>query len=463
MGETVYNRLVTNGFSMTGTAVPGMRYMRYFAYWPMLLHNGPIRHALVVCYGVGVTAGAVLDLPSLETLDIAEISPDIVAMSDVIYAADRHPLRDPRVTLHVEDGRYFLASSKEKFDLITGEPPPPRTPGAVNIYTREYFQLIDDRLAEGGMVTYWLPVARPEPGTDVDTILRAFCDVFADCSLWNATPFDLMLVGGKHATGPVSDDQFRSPWQSPRLQAKLSEVGFERPEQIGATFVGDARFVGELVAGVPPLTDDFPHRLVPSPRRPSLSAPRSALDGAASARFQRVIDPARAREAFRSSSFIRERWPPDLIEKTLPFFEWQRVINQNFWEGGKPLAQIEDLHAVLTQTTLRTLPLWVLGSDEVKEQIAERAKAQTSETEYARGLRALAGRDYSAAFTAFLQTEQQGLRAPTIRALLVYSLCLANRIDEARLFSRGLDVHNAEERHFWEWMAKTFGVAISGV
>src|SRR6185369_5301372 len=129
----------------------------------------------------------------------------------------------------------------------------------------------------------------------------------------------------------------------------------------------------------------------------------------------------------------------------------------------KPLAQIEDLHAVLTQTTLRTLPLWVLGSDEVKEQIAERAKAQTSETEYARGLRALAGRDYSAAFTAFLQTEQQGLRAPTIRALLVYSLCLANRIDEARLFSRGLDVHNAEERHFWEWMAKTFGVAISGV
>src|SRR5207244_911749 len=44
MGQPVYNRLVTNGFSMTGTAVPGMRYMRYFAYWPMLFHNGPIRH-----------------------------------------------------------------------------------------------------------------------------------------------------------------------------------------------------------------------------------------------------------------------------------------------------------------------------------------------------------------------------------------------------------------------------------
>jgi len=458
MGQPVYNRLVTNGFSMTGTAVPGLRYMRYFAYWPMLMHNGPIRHALLVCYGVGVTAGAVLDNPALESLDIAEISRDVVAMSDVIYAGGRHPLHDPRVRLHLEDGRYFLGSSEEKFDLITGEPPPPRTPGAVNLYTREYFQLIYDRLAEGGITTYWLPVARPEPGTDVDTILRAFCDVFSDCSLWNATPFDLMMVGTKHATGPVSNEQMRAPWQTPVLQAHLREVGFERPEQIGATFVGDAAFARELVATAPALTDDFPHRLVPVSSRPSLSAPSYAIDRAASERFQRVIDPARGRDAFVSSRFVRGLWPADMIEKSAPFFTWQRLINRNFWEGGKPLMQIEDLHAVLTQTTLRTLPLWILGSDDVKEEIAERSKTKNAETEYARGLRALAGRDYNGAAAAFLQTEQQGLRAPTIRALLVYSLCMANQFDEARQFVRGLDVHNLEEQHFWEWMGKQFGV-----
>ena len=215
MGQPVYNRLVTNGFSMTGTAVPGMRYMRYFAYWPMLLHNGPIRHALLVCYGVGVTAGAVLDIPSLESLDIAEISRDIVAMSDVIYAGERHPLHDPRVRLHLEDGRFVLATSDQKFDLITGEPPPPRTPGAVNIYTREYFQLVYDRLAEGGiddvLVAGRAPGARHRCRYDS----AGFCDVFADCSLWNATPFDLMMVGPKHATGPVRDEQMRAPWQTP--------------------------------------------------------------------------------------------------------------------------------------------------------------------------------------------------------------------------------------------------------
>ena len=32
---------------------------------------------------------------------------------------------------------------------------------------------------------------------------------------------------------------------------------------------------------------------------------------------------------------------------------------------GKPLHLIEDLHGALTRTSLQTLPLWMLGSDEV--------------------------------------------------------------------------------------------------
>ena len=39
-----------------------------------------------------------------------------------------HPLQDPRVRVHIEDGRQFLQATGRRFDLITGEPPPPRTP-----------------------------------------------------------------------------------------------------------------------------------------------------------------------------------------------------------------------------------------------------------------------------------------------------------------------------------------------
>lgn len=453
LGKPVYSRLVTNGFSMSGTAMLGQRYMRAFAYYPMLLHDGPLRRALVVCYGVGVTVGAVTHIPSVSTIDVAEISPEVVAMSDAIYPAGARPLQDPRVRLHVEDGRFFLQTTSERFDLITGEPPPPRTPGTVNIYTRDYFRLVHDRLAEGGLATYWVPVGRPNPGTDVNTVIRAFCDVFADCSLWNATPFDLMLVGSRGAHGPRTPEQFSQAWQTPGLEARLREVAFERPEQIGATFVGDAAYLNALTRDTPPLTDDFPQRLRPVRGRPSLSDPLYGVDPTVTQMFQSTLDPQRAREAFAASPFIRSLWPAALIERSLPFFDMQAIINRVYWEGGQPLRHIEDLDAVLSKTTLRTLPLWLLGSDEVKQHIAETSDDQSGAVEYARGLRALSGRDYASAVRWLDAAATRGLALPTLRPLHAYALLKNGRIDDVRSLLTRANPSADDERHFWTWMA----------
>ncbi|HYM23796.1 MAG TPA: hypothetical protein VEU08_11315 [Vicinamibacterales bacterium] len=446
MGRPVYSRLVTNGFSMSGTAIPGQRYMRYFVYWPMLMHQAPLRRILVICYGVGVTAGAAVDVPSASRIDVVEISRDVVATSDTIYAEGAHPLRDPRVAVHIEDGRHFLQTSTERFDLITGEPPPPRTPGAVNIYTREYFALVRDRLADGGMATYWLPVARPEPGTDVDTIIRAFCDVFDDCSLWNATPFDFMLVGSRAARPRFAADRFAE------MRGHLAEVGFETPEQIGATFLGDAAYLRELTADTPPLTDDFPQRLRPGGRR-SLSDPRYPSDAEAVARYQRVIDPLRARAAFADSPYIAAMWPPDLLAATLPWFDEQSMINRVFWEGGKPLRLVDDLDALLTRTTLRTLPLWILDSDAVKQRIAATGNDGTGTVEYMRGAQLLAARQYGEAASYFGLAERRGLRSPSLRPLIAYSLCRAGRFDLSVPIAAALQPRDDDERHFSSWMA----------
>lgn len=317
-GEPTYYRLVTNGISMSATTAKAKRYMRYFVYLPMLLHEAPLRRVLVICYGAGVTVGAINDVTAVESIDVAEISRDVIAMSDVIYPAKEHPLRDPRVRLHVEDGRYFLQTTAARFDLITGEPPPPLTPGAVNIYTREHFQLIHERLAEGGIATYWLPVARLA-GTDHAAIIRAFCDVFEDCTLWNSTPTDLMLMGTRHAGGPVTAARFHAAWDDPVLGSHLREIGFERPEEIGATFVGDATYLRRLTAATAPLTDDYPRRLQ-VPAGTSLANPRRQLDWTGAALYRDIVDPQRARRAFEASPFVQRLWPDTLLKETLAFF-----------------------------------------------------------------------------------------------------------------------------------------------
>ena len=40
--------------------------------------------------------------------------------------------------LHIEDGRNFLQTTRDRYDLITGEPPPPLTPGTVNLYQAKH-------------------------------------------------------------------------------------------------------------------------------------------------------------------------------------------------------------------------------------------------------------------------------------------------------------------------------------
>jgi predicted membrane-bound spermidine synthase len=455
MGRPVYYRLVTNGFSMSGTHLTGKRYMRYFLYWPRLLQPAPRRRVLVLCYGVGTTVQAATDLKEVGSIDVVEISRDVIAMSDVIYPAGERPLEDPRARLHLEDGRQWLETSAERFDVISGEPPPPLTPGAENLYSREFFQLVYDHLADGGTTTYWLPVAQ-NGAHDVAPIIRAFCDVFDDCSLWNGTPFDWMLVGTRRAVGAPDAGSFAGAWTDPVLGPRLREVGFERPEQIGATFLGDASYLKALTASTEPLTDDYPRRIRPGGGGSLMADP---ADRAASSRFLDVIDTARARQAFQASPFIQKHWPAALAAATLPEFDHQRLINRVMLESADPLAQIDDLDALLTATTLRRLPLWMLGSNDALQSIADTGNDGTGLVEYQTGVRALAIRNYQAAANNFAAAAKHGLSGPTLQPLRVYALCRAGRVDQARQAAHGAPIVSDSERHFWTWMKSTFDVA----
>ena len=217
-GKPVSYVMLTNSFSMSTTGYGVRRYQKLYVYWPMAVHPD-LKRALLIGYGVGNTAKAMTDSRSLETIDVVDLSRDILAMNRIVYPDEAdQPLDDPRVRVHIEDGRYFLQTTDRRFDLITGEPPPPGIAGVENLYTREYFQLLHDRLAEGGIATYWLPLSDLSD-VSARAILRAFCDVFEDCSLWNGSGTNLMMVGTRNAqaarsrrsSSPASGTRRRSP------------------------------------------------------------------------------------------------------------------------------------------------------------------------------------------------------------------------------------------------------------
>ncbi|HXK23732.1 MAG TPA: fused MFS/spermidine synthase [Myxococcota bacterium] len=445
-GEPLATFLMSDGVAMSSTAVFARRYMKLFAWWPLAVQQGT-RSALLISYGLGSTAKALADTPWLQSIDVVDTSREVLALSDLLYPQDsEHPLRDPRVHVHVEDGRHFLRLSQDRYDVITGEPPPPKNAGVVDLYTREHFELLRSRLSEGGFVTWWLPVHNLLE-SDALAIVRAFCDVFEDCSLWDGHDLDWMLVGSRGLRGRVDEAAFSRQWKLPKVLQELRRTGFERPEQLGATFLADADWLRARSADTPPLTDDWPKRL------------SSRLQTDARATFEGWLDVAAARERFRDSAFIHSLWPPALRERTLDYFEAEGLIREA--ARGAPLAPRERLAGVdtLLGQGLATAAAWRLGVTDDQARAAEAAVAHgRPEGPHLRtlGVAALAAGEPARAARE-LSAAREGARGdPFLPVLEAFARCRAG--EELR----GAEPDDLGARDAWRWLVSHCGARREG-
>jgi predicted membrane-bound spermidine synthase len=453
-GQTLSHYLMTNGHGMSSTDEYSRRYMKLYVYLPVALHPNPQR-ALLISYGLGNTARALLDTPGMEQVEIVDLSREILGLADRVFPdAGRNPLRDPRVNVHVEDGRHFLETTSERFDLITGEPPPPKNAGIVNLYTREYFQLAHDRLTDGGMHTYWLPV-HGLTERDSRSIIAAYCAVFTDCSLWLGTTMDWMLVGSRGAQWQPDLEAFARQWRAPVVAGELRALGFEVPALMATTFIADASQLAELAGDALPLTDNWPHRL-------------SSETGSNATLFAPVaswVDPAATQKRFSESEWVKRTLPAEVRDRAMNRFTLQSLVNQHFLPGllraDDPAAQIRNLHFELERTRYSVLPLWELGSDSDRVAAANASTAtEDLMVRYHRAAARLAGRDFVGAAEAMVQIVAE---APTDRPVLrntLYALCRAGRLEEANALAAGQRGQRipAAEAGYWAWMNRTFGL-----
>jgi predicted membrane-bound spermidine synthase len=388
-GEPKFYRLVTNGHSMSGTPIASKRYMKLYVYWPIAL-NPDTSSALLISYGVGQTAKALTDTRNLQSIDIVDISRDVLEMNSIVFPGDDNPLHDDRVNVHIEDGRFFLNSTKNHYDLITSEPPPPKLAGVVNLYSQEYFELIRTRLNPGGFVTYWLPVQQLEQ-MDTLAIIRAFCNAFEDCSLWSGAGLEWMLVGSNGATSRPGAAEFRAQWHEPVVAEEMMSLGIETPEQLGALFMADAKLLNELTSNVKPVMDNYPSRI----------SPRLVNSVAYVQLYGQLMDEKARLERFRHSDLIKRLWPEELRDSSAPYFEYDRLIKNHFI--GRSYASPNDpynwamIDHLLTDTTLTTLPLWMLGSDWDNQRIVSSLKDSheyRAKFDLERARRYTAARDY---------------------------------------------------------------------
>jgi len=447
----VAHRLVTNSTGMAATGKSANRYMGLYAWLPVAIHPDP-RRALLISYGLGTTARALTETRNLTSIDVVDISADVLRFGAMSFEDKANPLDDPRVDVHIEDGRFFLLTHRERYDIITAEPPPPKSAGVGNLYSQEYFELIHDRLNEGGIATYWLPVYQME-GQEARAITKAFCNAFTSCSLWTGSGFEWMLVGvrGSHTT--VTDAHYAAQWLDPMVGARLREAGLENPAQLGALFLADASTLSQMLAEDAPLTDNHPYRLSPYMLFPEDYA-----------WYLQLMDVSLAKERFAQSDQIKTLLPTTWRERTLSSFTAQGLINRQLLNVSSfdSAKGFEALDYLLSKTNLETAVLWRLGTDVLQTTIAEDRLRQGDSahalTELA-ALGALARREYIVAEAGLALVEPHSAHGSFIRQLRILALGRAGDAVNARRLFAEAGTEYPDGNAIWSYLAERLGVA----
>lgn len=141
------------------------------AYFP-LLYAPKLDKVAVIGSGYGITAGAFSRVEEVGQIDAVEIVPALVEHADLFGKGNYRYDRNPRVKVHVTDGRHFLATAPDRYDVISINVTDPYIPGCSSLFSREFYEQIRDRLSDGGIVAQHLF------GPDLVSLVHGLAAVF---------------------------------------------------------------------------------------------------------------------------------------------------------------------------------------------------------------------------------------------------------------------------------------------
>jgi spermidine synthase len=259
--------LFVNGKPDAGTG-DDMPNQMLLGHLPMLVHPSP-RDVLVVGMGSGVTLASAARHPAAR-IDLVEISPEVLSLGDRYFRkVNRRAVHDPRVTVHLEDGRNFIAFNEARsYDVIINEPSNPWVTGVSNLFTDEFFAQVRRRLRPGGVLAQWFhfyTMDLEDVRSLVGTLTRHLPHVYV-FAFHHDMDFagDLIVLA---AEGPLDFAPVAAALRGEgRVAKNLRRIGLDDPRQLLQAFVLGPGNVGRFVAGAALNSDDRPRVELNAPR-----------------------------------------------------------------------------------------------------------------------------------------------------------------------------------------------------
>lgn len=113
------------------------------------------QNVLVLGGGDGLAVRQVLKFEAVEHVDLVDLDPAVTQLFSnraMLTKLNSEALADPRVTIHNEDALGFLQSGTGRYDVIIMDLPDPSRAEVAKLYSRAFFGVASQRLAENGVL-----------------------------------------------------------------------------------------------------------------------------------------------------------------------------------------------------------------------------------------------------------------------------------------------------------------------
>lgn len=157
------------------------------------IHHPKPRKGLVIGLGIGSSAGWLAEVDTMEQVDVIELEPAIIEVARRSAPVNFNVLEHEKVKVIIGDGREILQTAVDTYDVIFSEPSNPYRAGIASLYTQEFYQTVEKRLARGGIFSQWVQAYHVDART-IRIILATLRSVFPNVEVWRTDITDLLFV-----------------------------------------------------------------------------------------------------------------------------------------------------------------------------------------------------------------------------------------------------------------------------
>lgn len=253
-GDRSIRRLLINQQQATSTYLPGQRKNHLMGHLPLWACSGA-KTALVICFGSGGTFGA-LGLYELDRVDCVEICAAVIDAASYFTEWNGNVLERRNVNIIIDDGRSYLLTTKEKYDIITLEPMHPGLKGVSSLYSVEFYKEAKRKLNANGVLCQWIPLYSMS-GQDARSLLATAVAVFPQSSLWIVGSEGILLCARDSLT--IDWSWLMKHIKDPRINQTLKKVYLDNYWTMLSGYLLGPKGLNQYTKNVPLVRDDRPY------------------------------------------------------------------------------------------------------------------------------------------------------------------------------------------------------------